>query len=140
MRSRARQSIRRSLCGLLAALMSLQGIAVAGNAFASVTPTIDTAPLAATATDDMPCHDTMASEPDAPPQADALAEEDCNGDCCGPDHGCGMAYCMAGSFLAVPVAESHSLPPLAMAANEFPPPALGRITSAHGPPLRPPIA
>lgn len=143
MRSRTRQSIKRSLCGLLAVLMSLQGIAVASSTFAQAATASEPVPVVVANDDeDMPCHDMMmADESDAVvlPQADAAPNENCDGDCCGPDHGCGMAYCMAGSFLAVPVSASHSLPPLAMAANEFLPPALGRITPGHGPPLRPPI-
>lgn len=143
MRSRTRQSIKRSLCGLLAVLMSLQGMAVASNTFAQVAGALEPVPAVVAADDeDMPCHDMMmADESDAIvlSQADTGPDENCDGDCCGPDHGCGMAYCMAGSFLAVPGAESHLLPYLAMAANEFLPPALGRITPGHGPPLRPPI-
>ena len=143
MRSRTRQSIKRSLYGLLAVLMSLQGIAVASSAFAQAAVAEPVPVVVATDDEDMPCHDMMmADESDAIvlPQADTAPDENCDGDCCGPDHGCGMAYCMAGSCLAAPVAESHSLLHMAMATSEFPPPALGRITPGHGPPLRPPIA
>lgn len=143
MRSRTRQSIKRSLCGLLAILMSLQGMVVAGSAFARGAETVDTASVvAATGDEDMPCHDMMAGESDAIalPQTDVVGDEDCDGDCCGPDHACGMAYCMAGSCLPASVSAAQHLLYTAAAANEFPPPALGRMTSAHGPPLRPPIA
>lgn len=144
MRSRTRQSIKRSLCGLLVVLMSLQGMAVASGAFTQVAVTSEPVPVVVAPDDeDMPCHDMMmADESDAIvlPQADTAPDENCDGDCCGPDHGCGMAYCMAGSCLPASVSAAHHLLYAAAAANEFPPPALGRMTSAHGPPLRPPIA
>lgn len=144
MRSRTRRSIKRSLCGLLAVLMSLHGIAVAGGVFAQAAPASEVAPVVATANaGTMPCADMMAVElmVDVPPQtAESVPSEDCDGDCCDQGHGCSMVFCLVGSCLPATLCATHGFPNALVVAGEFPPPALGTIASAQGPPLRPPIA
>ena len=142
MRFVPRPSIKRSLCGLLAVLMSLQGVTVAASTFArdALIEAIPT--VAAPVNEDMPCHEMTTDESDIAVQLQpqTVPDEDCDSDCCAPDHGCGMAYCMAGSCLPASVPAAQFVPYAAATTEAFPPPALGWATPARGPPLRPPIA
>ena len=135
-----RRLIQRSLSGLLAVFMSLHGL-VAATGMLEATPAHDESVKVSTANSgSLPCHDMAPAMADESAGTDLAANEDCGGDCCDQGRDCDMSLCLAGGCLPMAVPASLSIPRDGVVPSMFPSPSLGRIASAHGPPLRPPIA